>query len=262
MFVTSLDQNFVENFDYFENNFINNFINNNHFGILPNDVEETKEVTANKLIKNTKENSLLGKKTKRKFLNFYPDSFYIYDKEENNNKYIEQLIGDIFDNTNSLKITTYLKDRKFGNDNIRKKIKSKFLKSLKKMIEKFLKLKKNEKFIFLSQDFIKDITRETNKEIIDLTLEEIFENYSCKIEEKDNNNNLSILDYIDGKKEIYKASNIDKFLNMKYYQVFDEYLRSKQFLNDVLLLTKNYTNTKDYIYKYINLARNLNNYFF
>lgn len=57
---------------------------------------------------------------------------------------------------------------------------------------------------------------------MDLTLKEIFEKYSSKIivNINDDERSISILDYIDSKKEIYKISDIDNILNMEYSQKF------------------------------------------
>ena len=54
---------------------------------------------------------------------------------------------------------------------------------------------------------------------------------------------------------------------MKFSQIFDEYLRSKEFFNNVLFLQNQikdgvYINSKDYIKKYVNLAFGLNQFFY
>lgn len=204
---------------------------------------------------------LIGKKRKKKiFVVNYPKIFYIFHPEENNNNNIIKIIDDFYENSVSPELINNLKRcRRDDNDNIRKKIKSHFLKSLKINIQKLLKLKRPEKFIFMPQGFVADISKDKNQEILDLTMNEIFEKFSCKIIKK-NKNSISILDYINAK-EINNKSNINKFLRIKYYQVFDEYLRSKEFLNNVLNLKKKYIN-KDYIKKYINLAFDLNQFLF
>jgi hypothetical protein len=71
---------------------------------------------------------------------------------------------------------TVIKKRKEKEDNIRKKIKSNFHKKLKKLINNLIK-KSGAKLTFESfpQNFISDISKKTNFEVLNLTYEEILD---------------------------------------------------------------------------------------
>ena len=71
---------------------------------------------------------------------------------------------------------TVIKKRKEKEDNIRKKIKSNFHKKLRKIINNLIK-KSGAKFTFESfpQNFIPDISKKTNFEVLNLTYEEILD---------------------------------------------------------------------------------------
>ena len=150
-----------------------------------------------------------------------------------------------------------LKKRKENSDNIRKKLKSRFLKVLKNAINQKLKMAGSKKFFnFLPQVFISNISRDKNREVLDLTFKEI---YSKNFFEDDKANesdikkykhNLIVLEYLENNKEIAEKSNYNVLKNMKFYQIFNEYLRSKEFEKEVTTLKLQKENDK-YIRKYI-----------
>ena len=126
--------------------------------------------------------------------------------------------------------------RKEKSDEIRKKIKSRFFKSLKNCINDELnKISFPYKFEFLPQNFISKISKNENKIIINKTLKEI------------------ILD----NKEIGKIYNI---FNQTFQNLFSEYLESKEFKNSIIKL-KEEGNYFDYIKDYIDKAKDFVNYF-
>ena len=154
-----------------------------------------------------------------------------------------------------------IEHRKDNADNIRKKIKVKFHKFLKNAINEKLK-KAGSKFLFkaLSQDFITNITKEKNKQILDLPLKKIFSlNFSDK-ENKNKEFNLKVLEYLDKNHNISEKSNFNKIKNMKYEQAFNEYLLSKEFKIAISTLKKDNENDK-YIKNYIIKAHNFINFF-
>ena len=160
------------------------------------------------------------------------------------------------------------KNRKNNNDNIRKKIKTRFLKTLKNTVNNKLKLAGSKKlFSFLQQKFIINISKEMNKDILDLTFKEIFSTNFCQSGNKDDANirkfyeNLKVLEYLENNKDICQKSSYNDFKNMKYYQIFEEYLRSKEFEIEVNNLKQQFGNDDKYIKKYIKLAYGLNEYF-
>lgn len=62
--------------------------------------------------------------------------------------------------------------------------------------------------------------------------------------------NLKVLEYLDKNKEIAEKSNYNVFKNMKFYQIFNEYLRSKEFEKEITSLKLQKENDK-YIRNYI-----------
>ena len=102
--------------------------------------------------------------------------------------------------------------------------------------------------------------------MLDLTFKELYSKDFCKGKIYSNsslqkyNDNLSVLQYLEKEKEISKKSKYDIFKDMKYYQIFDEYLRSKEFESDISKLKKQYS--YKYIKNYIRLAFNLNDFLY
>ena len=152
-------------------------------------------------------------------------------------------------------------------DNIRKKIKSRFLKVLRNTVNERLKIAGSQKFFkFLSQKFISNISKEKNKAALDLTFKEIFSKDFSEGETKDqaeyNNyyHNLEVLNYLEKNKEISENSNFNIFKNMKYSQIFNEYLKSKEFEIEIASLKREKENEK-YIKDYIIKASDLIDFF-
>ena len=150
-----------------------------------------------------------------------------------------------------------LKKRKENSDNIRKKVKSRFLKILKNTINQKLKLAGSKEFFsFLPQIFISNISRDKNREVLDLTYKEFFSKNFCEDEKANESDmkkfkhNLKVLEYLDKNKEIAEKSNYNVFKNMKFYQIFNEYLRSKEFEKEITSLKLQKENDK-YIRNYI-----------
>ena len=239
---------------------------------IPNNLEENKENNcSNPFIINNK--IFLGKK-KNKFTVLFPNEFYIFEKGEN--KDIRKLINDIKEKKiTNFKSNNHLKKRKENADNIRKKIKSRFLKSLKNAINKKLKLANSKmSFDFLPQSFICNISKNLNIYILNRTFEEVFSTNFIQNEKKENINNINninnknkvnfdkyqknrkVLEYIKENDEISEKLDFNIIKDMKFYQIYDEYLRSKEFENEIIKIKKKERNNC-YIYNFINLACNL-----
>ena len=160
-----------------------------------------------------------------------------------------------------------IKQRKQNSDNIRKKIKARFLKSLRNEINRKLK-RAGSKYIFsfLPQSFVSNLSKRKNKEVLDLTLKEIFEKNFCerkkerKVDIRKYKHNLLVLNYLENNKEISEKSNFNVIKNMKYSQIFNEYLESKEFGLEISTLKQEKEND-NYIKVYIVKARNLLNFF-
>ena len=160
------------------------------------------------------------------------------------------------------------KKRKEKLDNIFKKIKCKFFRKIKKIINAKL-LKANSKFLFESfpQTFIADITKKNNSKALQKTYEELFEysynlsNNKKKLIEKKRNKNEKTLEYLNSEHNthISEKSVWNKIKKMKYSELFEKFLISKEFEDSIKELEK--TETESYIYQYINLAENFIDYF-
>ena len=161
-----------------------------------------------------------------------------------------------------------LPKRKDNSDNIRKKVKSRFLKVLKNAVNEKLKLAGSKKFFnFLPQTFVSNVSKDKNKDMFDSTFKDIFTKNFC--EDKDGNqpdvkkyhHNLSVIEYLENNKEIAEKSNYNNFKNMKFYQIFYEYLKSKEFELEIVSLKMERENEK-YIKEYIFKACNFIEFLF
>ena len=160
-----------------------------------------------------------------------------------------------------------IQKRKENSDNIRKKIKARFLKALKNAINQKLK-NAGSKYIFqlLPQSFITNLSKDKNKEILNLSLKDIFlKNFDVKEKQKraDFNkykHNLFVMDYLEKNNNISEKSNFNRIKKMKYSEIFDEYLLSKEFESEISNLKQQRENDK-YIKDYIIKARNFIDFF-
>lgn len=143
--------------------------------------------------------------------------------------------------------------RKENNDNIRKKIKRAFLNSgLIKKINMIIKNKGGRLFFRKFQmHFVNDVSKKTNKKLLNMTLKEIFtkkELYQNK-ELTCYYHNLKVIE----SQEIQEDEDLKNILNQKYFKIFEEYINSNEFLIDIERLKNN--NDDLYIKRYINHAR-------
>ena len=143
-------------------------------------------------------------------------------------------------------------------DDTRKKIKRIFFnKALLDALNK--KLKNKQYFVKFPQNFVGNVTKEINKEIVNLSIREIFENKEFYKGQKYDNyhHNLKVLESI--KKE--KNWEMDIILNMKFRDLFEEYINSDEFkINEInRLKKKNKSNV--FIERYIYLSKHLIEFF-
>jgi hypothetical protein len=151
--------------------------------------------------------------------------------------------------------------RRDNQDNIRKKIKRGFInKSLIKKINELLK-NSGSKLYFekLPQNFVCDITKSSNNKILNMTLEEIFENKELYDQKYFNNynHNINVLK----SKDIQECQELKEILNKKYCELFEEYINSKEFQIDEINRLKNNEMDDAYIEKYIYLALHFIEYY-
>ena len=168
------------------------------------------------------------------------------------------------------------KKRKEKPDDIRKKIKSRFLKSIKMRINQMLKIANSKEiFDFLPQSFICNISKQKNKPIINMTFKELLLKNFLEEDKKDNktflqkknktdkkkyDKNVKVLKYLEKNDEICKKSNFNVIGNMTFRDLFGEYLKSEEFEKEIEKL-KEEQNNDNYIKDYIIKAFNFINYF-
>ena len=144
--------------------------------------------------------------------------------------------------------------RKENNDNMRRKIKRTFLNSA--LIPKINMMIKNKggQFFFkkFNQHFVDDVSKKTNRELLNMTLEEIFRKKEL-YQENELPNYKHNINFVENQ-IIRENEDLKKILNLKYFELFEEYINSKEFLIDVNRLKKK-NNDDLYIQRYINLAK-------
>ena len=174
--------------------------------------------------------------------------------------------------------------RKYKEDDIRKKIKSSFHKYLRKIIND--KLKKSDSIYLLEslpQNFIADISRKTNYEVMNLTYEQLFDyaynqlityagknhegkkhieklKNTIKVSEKKCLKNKKALEYLSSNKVISEESGWERIKSMKYKDLLRAYLNSKEFQQYIKELSKK--ETKYYIDALIYFASTYIDFFF
>ena len=215
------------------------------------------------IIKTNKAN----KKRKEVFRIVCPSNFKIFHLG-NYEQYPRNLINLISENNIIFKKNKKRKIRKHNADNIRKKIKSRFLKTLKAALNERLKLAGSKHlFNYLPQDFIVNVGKDQNRGAMYLTFKEVFsKDFSKGDKAKDINlkkclDNKLVLDYLEKNIEVSAKSNFCYYKNMKYYEIYDEYINSREFEDDIIRLKEKEGEPEIYIKKYINLALELNDFF-
>ena len=159
------------------------------------------------------------------------------------------------------------KRRKYKPDNIRKKIKARFHKDLREIINYKLK-KSHSKLLFalLPQSFITNITIKLNKKVMGMTYGTLLEkdclnNTNEKVKNSDKENiikNKEVLEYLYKDKEICEKSEFKKIKNMKYEELLKAYFSSEEFEKSLTqLYDKNKEDKREqitYLEEYINKA--------
>ena len=159
------------------------------------------------------------------------------------------------------------KKRKFKPDDIRKKIKARFHKTIKNIInENLKKAGSKELFDFLPQCFIGNVSKKTNSKCFELTYKELLstnflvelhkEEYrNSKVDQNKYKRNIQVLSYLENNPDICKRSGFDLIKDRKYKDILKIYFTSAQFENSLIKL-KAEKESPEYIQEYINKARN------
>lgn len=202
------------------------------------------------------------------------------DKDSLIRKYIDQTIKKTEKKASKLlEIGTYryskknrkrlktIETKKENSYDLRKKIKSGFHKNLKDTFnENLLLVKALYKLDYFPQKFITNVNRKGNIGIINMKLEELLRNnfnvgseFKQSIFEK-YKNNLKVLEFLENNK--YNTNPKFKFVaikNMTYRQLYEEYLRSKEFEKEIANLKEK--ESEFYITRYIYFAMTLMDFF-
>jgi hypothetical protein len=153
------------------------------------------------------------------------------------------------------------KKRKFKPDDIRKKIKARFHKTLKTILNKYLLCAGSQMvFDFLPQCFLVNITKKINHFVLKLTLRELIEFDFCKelnegsvrkknVDIKKYLHNKMVLNYLDHHNEISQKSGFNIFSKKTYRELLKEYFASEEFLVSLKRL-KIEGETDEYIFEY------------
>jgi hypothetical protein len=157
------------------------------------------------------------------------------------------------------------KKRKFKPDDIRKKIKARFHKAIKNIInENLKKAGSKELFDFLPQCFIGNISKKTNSKCLELTYKELLStDFIRELNKQDYKNssvdynkykkNLQVLNYLENNPDICQRSGFDLIKDRKYKDILKIYFSSAQFENSLIQL-KVEKESSEYIQEYINKA--------
>ena len=181
----------------------------------------------------------------------YPDKYSVFTRIENDLSYLlkeEEMLC-------QRKRYNIRRKRRENNDNIRKKIKRGFFN--KGLIHKLNMILKNQNinsyFEIFQQHFVGNVTKRTNNQLMNMTLEEIFEKEELyqESELKTYKHNLNLVKSI----EIQENKEIKNILNKKLYLIFEEYINSKEFLIDEIDRLKIKKMDNEYIQRYIYLTK-------
>ena len=253
-----IEQNEIDVSKYLEDTYslhsTSSLLENNSF--FPFNVEEDYKIPSESLFNDCSmdlNNPFEQSKSKEKdkiFEVIYQRRYSVFSKIENDNSTTDD------DTFIQRKRFPTKRRRRENKDNILKKIKRGFLNNaLLKIINMSIK-KNNGRFFFekFQLYFISDVSKKTNKMLINMTLEEIYRKKELYHEKelKYYYRNLNLVK----SKEIQENKELKNILSKKYYELFEEYINSKEFKIDEINRLKNNNMEESYIKRYIYLARN------
>ena len=198
-----------------------------------------------------------------------------FENKENIGKYAKKIQKNIFITKQFVtdskgKRKKIKKQRKFKSDDVRKKIKVNFHKTIKNIINENLKNAGSEELLsFLPQSFMGNISKKFNNKYLDITYEQLLsidfsksqtKSLNLKMDQKQYIKNIRTLKYLKNNQEISRISGFDLIKNMKYRDLLKLYFLSSEFENSIIKL-KNKQESKEYIDIYIYLAKNYVKYF-
>ena len=251
------DSSKKENESLYKINYLNNYINPIKGLIQPIIYNESNDL--NKILENEKKELLNIQKAKIEFIES--------KQNKNPNIFNKFKVYRVEPKKDKEKLLYKLKHkRKYKPDDIRKKIKARFHKSIKNIVNENLK-KAGSKytFSFLPQIFISSISREKNHQILNLSYRDLIkkdfvsnideERYkNKKVDLAKYKNNLKVLEYLDKNPDICINSGFDIISKMKYGDLLEEYFHSDEFDRAIEKLREE-NEEEDYIKEYINKAK-------
>ena len=162
------------------------------------------------------------------------------------------------------------KARKYKPDDIRKKIKVRFHKKIKNIInENLKKAGSNKLFSFLPQLFLGNISKKFNYQYMNKTFEELLSTNFSELQEDYPNKdcdlrqfekNKETLKYLEENPKISEISGFNVLKKMKYKDILRRYFSSIEFEQSIKQLEKD-NEDNEYIQEYICLAKNYIDYF-
>ena len=215
------------------------------------ETEENFSLYFNSVKENNQNSSFLGQKRKLFKINYRK-------KYDESNEIYPSSVEKAFLNN---KVLPTIKRRRENQDNIRKKLKTVFFNTfLRKKINEILNNKHSrlyfEKFPI---SFVNDIRKNTNKDVIDKTLLEIILNKELYSENdlSNYNHNLKVVE----NKEVKKIGELKKILNKTFRELFEEFIKAKEFNIDEINRLRNNNLDNIYIERYIYQSKHFIEYF-
>ena len=193
----------------------------------------------------------------------YPENASLFTNSKRNYLLNEELFENKTNNT-FLERKRKRRPRGENKDNIRRKIKRGFLNNgiIRKLNQKLKDEGSNLYFMKFPQSFVSDIFRKTNKEVVNMTLGQIFENKNVNV----NKNETDLVNYYHNLKvvksvDVLENIELQKILNKKYCDLFGEYLNSDEFIIEEVERLKKKNLNNDFIHRYIDISKHFIEFF-
>ena len=192
-------------------------------------------------------NIIIHQTPKKKFQIIYPKKPTMFTKND------KVLLG------KKIKRSSNKRKRKDNTDNKRRKIKRSFFNcALIKLLNKILKSMGSKSFfIKLSQKFVSDVSKETNKKMLNQTIKEILENTKLYKINGANNHNSNVLK----NKQIQESKEMNSIIEKTYIELFEEYIISDEFKTGEINRLRKKKMEESYIDDYIFIANHMMEFF-
>ena len=180
--------------------------------------------------------------------NYIPTPLCSKSDKENKNLFFNSTK----EKTNNISNTKNIIYRKLKPDSLRKKIKARFHKKLRRIINAKLK-EAGSKYFFDSfpQSFITNINIGFNRPLLNITMRELFQKtFGFKAKDREKiDYNIKVLKYIEDNPSIKNSNKIMEFLDSTYKEIILKYMEGNYLLEDIERL-KQEGEKEDYINRY------------